>query len=107
MPKNPEQTSNGQTKAHFWGTHIQSVKTSSLTAKQYCIQHALSYPTFLYWQSKQRKKSKLRRAIPLIPVKINEKRTTHHALCTLTLPRGAHLLIHDAVILNQLIDRLL
>jgi hypothetical protein len=62
----PELTSR-DSKQESWKRHIENWKESSLTQKQYCIQHQLKLATFQYWKSKLERHSLTK---PLLPVTV-------------------------------------
>lgn len=39
----------------FWQGHVDQWKTSDLSKKEYCRQHALVYQQMVYWSSKEKK----------------------------------------------------
>lgn len=53
-------------KAAYWNAHIKGWKESGLKQIDYCIKNNLSRHRFTYWKSKDNKKSKPLKFIPVI-----------------------------------------
>jgi len=80
----------------YWLPHIENCAKAGITATKYCRENNLSNTQFSYWRSKYRKQSS-----DFIGVKISKKNITG-CLCTLELPNGRRLLIHDIECLRLL-----
>ena len=86
----------------FWQRHIEQLKTSGLSRKQYCREKDVNYDRFGYW---------LKRIIEstsgFVPVKLKSSETParQSVLCTLEL-RGGTVKVHDLSALSLLIERL-
>ena len=87
----------------FWQMHLEAYAKTALKKSQYCRQHQLAYPRFIYWYSKSQPKTR-----PLVPVTLIESSvaTKKVILCTLELANGHRLLVYDATILPHILAQL-
>jgi hypothetical protein len=86
-----------------WRKQIAACHESGLKKSDYCRNHQLSYGQMIYWQRKLAKEKQP----ALVPVKIKNEpvMANDHCICSLTLPGGQVLRIHDEKALSMLLDK--
>ncbi len=89
-----------------WDHHIAQCKKRGLTCKAYCRQQNIHYESFLYrYKSVYPAKPKSK----LIPITVKPTTSLEHnkALCHIELRKGHRLVVHEAGILNVILNKLL
>jgi len=90
----------------FWQGHIAAQSSSQLSKLAYCRENHIDYARFHYWL-KRKEKAIVKK--PLIAVQLAalpDEAMPSVPLCTLVLPKGLHLRIHDAHALMLVLDRM-
>lgn len=89
-------------KEKFWQHHHAIQKESGLSKSQYCRANKLSYVRYGYWLRKWSSQPS-----HLLPVKLNlkESYSSSGTLCTLNLPNGLSLKIHDLQVLTFILEK--
>jgi hypothetical protein len=87
----------------YWKKHIELLKASDLTRKEYCSVNQVHYDRFAYWLHKGFSQPQ-----SLVAVKFREEQAFDDQpklLGTLVLNQGRKLLIHDHSILGWILER--
>ncbi len=96
--------SNDQTSLmDYWQKQLDACHKSGLNKSAYCRKHELSYSQMIYWERKIDENSQptfVPVAIKTEPSMVNE-----HCICSLTLPGGHVLRIHDEKALSLLLAK--
>lgn len=87
---------------NYWANHIKSFKMSPLTCKNYCKEHGIDFNRFSYRYYKVKNK----KPAALIPVSVLEQPDRVTELCRVEITGGHSIVVYDAVILDQLLSRL-
>ncbi len=82
----------------FWYPHIENCEKAGISGKQYCRENNLVGSQFAYWRIKYKNQHN-----DFVGVKVSKRNDTG-CLCTLELPRGQRLLIHDLECLRMLLQ---
>ena len=90
----------------FWKRHVEALKKSGLSRKDYSRQHNINYDRFGYWlpklshtPSSSLVSVQLKTQPPTVPTQIP-------TLCTLTLGLGRELKIYDVQALSLILEKL-
>jgi|688.fasta_scaffold372224_1 hypothetical protein len=93
-----------------WQQHVESYQKSKQTKAAYCKKHNLVYHQFTYWchrlKRKQASSEIPKNSSAFIPIKIKSDSLRVTPLCTLEFDDGKRLLIHDVLVVKELIGRL-
>ena len=89
----------------YWKQQIERFKESDLTRKAFCKLSDLKYHRFQYWYHKFEQIENPRPPTGLIPIKLKSDKEPciSPTLCSLRLPTGAILYLHDRVLVETLI----
>lgn len=85
----------------YWDGHIKGFKASPLTCKAYCKEHSIDLNRFSYRYYKSKKPT------ALIPVSVLRSPDRSTELCRVEINGGHCVVVYDAVVLDQLLSRLL
>ncbi len=99
-----KKSSTQTSKELYWRQHIEACKTSGLSKAIYCKEKQLNYSRLMYWQKKLKEDNK----ISFVPAKIKQAPILlkDKLLCTLDLPNGSSLKIHEQAALEIIMEKL-
>ena len=88
----------------FWKQHLDSLKNSGLSRKQYCKQHSVNYDRFGYWIKRLTKSTEAKKSFIPVTIKSIHEELSPTVLCTLNLVNGTHLQIYSMQVVSQILN---
>jgi hypothetical protein len=100
---------NQETISDYWKRQIETCEKNDTSKARFCREHQLNYSQMMYWQKKLEKNNPelMKKQNAFVPIKISsDARVLDNAcLCTLTLPSGHVLKIHDEKAFSLLLEK--
>jgi hypothetical protein len=92
-----------QTPEVYWQHHLDACSASGWSKFKYCRHHQINYDQMRAWHKKLKKVN----PTPLVQVKIKSEPVilSEQPICTLVLPGGYALKIHDEKALSLVLDK--